>query len=200
MRAVFWISGALLVYAQAGYGLLVGLLAMRCPRGSREDGTVPQRAALIVAAHDEQEVIEAKVRNARALEWADLTVVVACDGCTDATAERARAAGADVVLELERGGKVRAQDAGVAATDAELLAFGDANARWAPDALRVLARAFADPDVGYACGRVAFTNEAGTTQEGLYWRYELFTRDSESRFASVTAGNGAIHAVRRAAY
>jgi cellulose synthase/poly-beta-1,6-N-acetylglucosamine synthase-like glycosyltransferase len=201
MRAVFWISGALLVYAQAGYGLLVGLLAMRWPRGSREDGTVPQRAALIVAAHDEQEVIEAKVRNARALEWADLQVVVACDGCTDATAERARTAGADVVLELPRGGKIRAQDAGVDATDAELLAFSDANSTWEPGALRALAATFADPRVGYACGEVSFVNPTGgSNQEGLYWRYELALRRFESSFASVTAGNGAIYAVRRDAY
>src|SRR4051794_41836883 len=127
MRAVFWISGALLVYAQAGYGLLVGLLAMRWPRRSRRDGTVPQRAALIIAAHDEQEVIAAKVRNARALEWADLQVVVACDGCTDATADRARAAGAGVVLELPRGGRGRAPDAGGGAGAAAPPALSGAN-------------------------------------------------------------------------
>ena len=202
MTAVFWISAALLAYAQAGYALLVAALARLAPRPGAQRVGAPTRAALIIAAHDEEAVIADKVEDARALDWPRemLTVVVACDGCTDATAERARAAGADLVLDLPRGGKVRAQDAAVAATDAELLAFSDANARWAPDALRVLAHAFADPDVGYACGRVSFTNDAGTNQEGLYWRYELWIRDSESRFASVTAGNGAIYAVRRAAY
>jgi poly-beta-1,6-N-acetyl-D-glucosamine synthase len=202
VTALFWISAALLAYAQAGYALLVGVLARLAPREPSTPVGAPTRAALIIAAHNEEGVIADRVANALALDWPRemLTLVVACDGCTDATAERARGAGADVVLELPRGGKVRAQDAGVAATDAELLAFGDANARWAPDALRTLARAFSDPGVGYACGRVTFTNEAGTNQEGLYWRYELFIRDSESRFASVTAGNGAIYAVRRAAY
>jgi cellulose synthase/poly-beta-1,6-N-acetylglucosamine synthase-like glycosyltransferase len=201
MRAVFWISGALLVYAQAGYGALVGALARLWPRADAPRGTVPDRVALIIAAHDEESVIAAKVRDARALEWPALTVVVACDGCTDATAERARAAGADLVLDLPRGGKVRAQDAGVAGTDAELVAFSDANSTWQPDALRRLAAAFADSRVGYACGRVAFVNPSGGgNQEGLYWRYELWLREQESRFASVTAGNGAIYAVRRAAY
>jgi cellulose synthase/poly-beta-1,6-N-acetylglucosamine synthase-like glycosyltransferase len=200
MRAVFWISGALLVYAQAGYGALVGALARRWPRRASEDGATPSEAALIIAAHNEESVIAAKVRDARALEWPGLTVVVACDGCTDATAARAREAGADLVLDLPRGGKVRAQDAAVAATHAELLAFSDANSTWEADALRRIAGAFADPRVGYACGQVSFTNESGTNQEGLYWRYELWLREQESRFASVTAGNGAIYAVRRAAY
>jgi hypothetical protein len=54
--------------------------------------------------------------------------------------------------------------------------------------------------VGYVCGRVDFVNESGTNQEGLYWRYDLWIRAQESALRSVTAGNGAIYAVRRAAY
>ena len=47
---------------------------------------------------------------------------------------------------------------------------------------------------------VQFLNEAGTNQEGLYWRYEMWLRSNESALASITAGNGAIYAVRRDAY
>jgi cellulose synthase/poly-beta-1,6-N-acetylglucosamine synthase-like glycosyltransferase len=147
-------------------------------------------------------VIAAKVANALALDWPRdrLEIIVAVDGSADATAERARVAGADQVLELPRGGKVRAQDAGVRAASGDLLAFSDANALWEPGALRALVAPFADPRVGYACGRVAFVNEGGTNQEGLYWRYEMWLRGNESALASVTAGNGAIYAVRREAY
>ena len=199
---IFWACAALLAYAQAGYALVVGALARLAPRPPGGDVGAPTRAAIVIAAHDEEAVIERRVRNVLELDWPRelLEVVVACDGCTDATAERARGAGADHVLELPRGGKIRAQDAAVAATTAELLAFSDANAVWEPDALAKLAAAFSDPEVGYACGRVTFTNEAGTNQEGLYWRYELWLRARESAFASVTAGNGAIYAVRRPAY
>jgi hypothetical protein len=95
---------------------------------------------------------------------------------------------------------VRAQDAAVRAASGELLAFGDANAAWAPDALERLVARFADPQVGYVCGRVQFVSDGGTNQEGAYWRYELWLRAQESALASVTAGNGAIYAVRPAAY
>ena len=76
--------------------------------------TVPD-LSLIVAAHDEQAVIAAKVANALSLDYPRerLQIIVACDGCTDATAALAREAGADLVLELPRGGKIRAQDAAV---------------------------------------------------------------------------------------
>ena len=127
---------------------------------------------------------------------------MASDGSTDGTVARARAAGADVVLDLPRGGKVRAQDAGVDEVEgrADLLAFGDANALWERDALRRLAAAFEDPEVAYACGQVAFVNSSGTNQEGLYWRYEMALRSLESRLHAVTGGNGAIYAVRPDAY
>ena len=60
--------------------------------------------------------------------------------------------------------------------------------------------AFGDPRVGYACGQARLVDQGGTNQEGVYWRAELAVRDLESRLAGVTAGNGAIYAVRREAY
>src|SRR3954452_21272219 len=206
MRALFWIAAALLAWTQALYAPALGLL--RRLRGSpppAPEGTLPDpppKVSLIVAAYREEAVIAAKVANALALDWPRerLEGVVAVDGGGAATAEPARRAGADLVLELPRGGKIRAQDAAVRASTGDLLAFSDANALWEPDALRALAAAFAEPAVGYACGRVEFTNAAGTNQEGLYWRYELWLRGHESALASVTAGNGAIYAVRPDAY
>ncbi len=199
-----WLPAALLVYAQLGYPLLLAAWTRLAPRAldDRPAAEPLPSVSLIVAAHDEEAVIERKVANALALDYPRdrLEVVVCCDGCTDATVERARAAGADAVLDLPRGGKIRAQDAGVARSTAELVAFSDANALLDPDALRELVAAFADPTVGYACGQVRFVNEAGTNQEGLYWRYEMFLRAAESRLASVTGGNGAIYATRRDAY
>jgi len=204
-KVALWGSAGALVYAQAGYPLLLAALARRrAPAASPppRPGDPGPVVSLVVAAHREAAVIADKIANARALDWpADrLEVIVACDGSPDDTAARARAAGADRVLELPWGGKVRAQDAAVRAARGDLLAFSDANARWEPGALRALAARFADPCVGYACGQVRFVSEGGTNQEGLYWRYEMAVRALESRLASVTAGNGAIYAVRREAY
>jgi cellulose synthase/poly-beta-1,6-N-acetylglucosamine synthase-like glycosyltransferase len=204
MRALFWVSAGLLAWTQAGYGVLLALLA----RG-REPAPEPPRpgrepyVTLVVAAYREEAVIADKVANALALDWPRdrLEVLVAVDGAgEDDTAARARAAGADVVLELPRGGKMRSQDAAVAAARGEVIAFSDANAMWAPDSLRALAAAFDDPDVAYACGNVTFVSDGGTNQEGVYWRYDMWMRARESALHSVTAGNGAIYAVRRGDY
>jgi cellulose synthase/poly-beta-1,6-N-acetylglucosamine synthase-like glycosyltransferase len=209
LAVLFWLCIAAIVWTQLGYALALAAVAALGPRRPPQPGgerfALPS-LSLIVAAHDEQEVIEEKVRNALALDYPRelLEVIVACDGCGDATAERARGAGADVVLELPRGGKIRAQDAAVGRARGELVAFSDANAQWQPDAARELAGAFADPRVGYACGQVRFVQAAqgreGGNQEGVYWRYEMAVRGLESRLSSVTAGNGAIYATRRASY
>jgi cellulose synthase/poly-beta-1,6-N-acetylglucosamine synthase-like glycosyltransferase len=82
----------------------------------------------------------------------------------------------------------------------EIVAFSDANVLWDPGALKALVAPFADERVGYVCGQVAFVNERGTNQEGVYWRYELAIRQLESRVRSVTGGNGAIYATRRDSY
>jgi cellulose synthase/poly-beta-1,6-N-acetylglucosamine synthase-like glycosyltransferase len=223
LQVVFWVCAALIVWTQLGYALALAVLARLrgrtaadlppadAGRGPAQGGASEDRAplpttTLIVAAHDEQEVIAAKVANALALDYPRerLQLIVACDGCGDATAQRAREAGADVVLELPRGGKIRAQDAAVERAAGEIVAFSDANSQWEPNALRELVRAFADPHVGYACGQVRFVQGAvgaeASNQEGVYWRYELAIRARESRLSSITAGNGAIYATRRDAY
>jgi cellulose synthase/poly-beta-1,6-N-acetylglucosamine synthase-like glycosyltransferase len=203
---VFWLSAGLLVYAQLGYPLLLAAL-VRVPRRRARPargglGTDPPTVSLIVAAYEEQAVIAAKVANALALDYPRerLQVVVAADGCSDATVAQARAAGADLVLDLPRGGKIRAQDAAVAQSRGAVVAFSDANSAWEPGALRTLVGAFEDPAVGYACGQVRFVSDGGDNQEGLYWRYEMGLRALESKLGSITAGNGAIYATRRNAY
>jgi cellulose synthase/poly-beta-1,6-N-acetylglucosamine synthase-like glycosyltransferase len=202
---VFWISVGLVLYAHAGYFLLLWVVDRVRP--ARRAGPVPDTGELpsvsvIVAAYAEGEVIERRLENLRALDYPRelVEVIVACDGSPDDTPQRARDAGADVVLELPRGGKIRAQDAAVKRSQRELVAFSDANVQWEPAALRRLVAPFADPRVGYVCGDVSFVNERGTNQEGVYWRYEMALRSLESRVRSVTGGNGAIYATRREAY
>ncbi len=208
---VFWSCVVVLAYAQVGYPLLLGALSrLKRPRvpARREPAATaaPPSVSLIVAAYDEGAVIGAKVADALALDYPRdrLQLIVASDGSADGTVSEARLAGADVVLDLPRGGKIRAQDTAVAQARGDILAFSDANSSWEPDALRKLVAAFeSDASVGYACGQVRFVLDRvrpGTNQEGLYWRYEMALRAMESKLGSITAGNGAIYATRREAY
>ena len=184
LEVVFWIAVALIVYAHAGYPLALWLLARVAGRGDplAAGGWALPSVSLIVAAYDEEEVIARRIDNLRRLDYPRdrLELIVVSDGSSDRTAELARAAGADVVIEAPHRGKVRTQDAGVERARGDIVAFSDANALWPPDALAQLVSVFADPSVGYACGQVRLLQPDGTNQEGLYWRYELIVRSLES--------------------
>jgi len=205
----------LIAWAHAGWSLF---LRVAVPAGWGRAGVAPVSPAehragvapsppaerptvsVIVAAFAEEAVIAGTTRALLAQDH-PAEVIVACDGSPDATATRAREAGAHTVLELPRGGKHAAQAAAVARASGSLLAFCDANATWEPGALSALVAAFDDPAVGYACGQVGFVRaqDAGVpNQEGAYWARELATRRRESDWHSVTAGNGAIYALRAA--
>ena len=161
---------------------------------------------VIVAAHDEEEVIERRVANLLELEYPPelVEVVVASDASTDATdeiVERMAALEPRVrLLRCPRGGKVSAQNLAVRGSSADVVAFSDANATWAPDALGSLVRTLADPDVAYVCGRLVLQAADGTNLEGVYWRFETWLREQESALGSITGGNGSIYAVRRSDY
>jgi hypothetical protein len=201
LEVLFWASAALIVYTHVGYPLVLWLLA-RLRRPVRRPPLADQPSvSLIVSAYDEEEVIGGKVRNALELDYPRerLELIVASDGSSDRTVELAKAAGADLVLDLDHGGKVRTQDRAVERASGDILAFSDANTTLAPDALTHLVEPFADPRVGYVCGQVRF-EDTGANQEGAYWRYEIAVRALESRLAGVTAGNGGLYATRRESY
>jgi cellulose synthase/poly-beta-1,6-N-acetylglucosamine synthase-like glycosyltransferase len=199
-KTLFWGSAAALAWTHVGYPLAAAALARARERHVRKADVHP-RVSVVVAAHDEEAVIERRVENLRALDYPPdfVDILVTSDASTDRTEALAEAAGARVIRN-PRGGKVAAQDRAVREASGEIVAFSDANATWAPDALAKLVRPFADPDVAYACGQLVLQAPDGTNREGAYWRYELWLRANESRLGSVTGGNGSIYAVRREDY
>jgi glycosyltransferase involved in cell wall biosynthesis len=205
LKSLFWLSGGLLLWTHAGYPLAAAAAGRLCPRRVRKDEATPT-VTVIVAAHDEEDVIARRVENLLALDYPPerLEIVVASDESADRTDEivaeisarepRAR------LLRCPRGGKVAAQDRAVREAETEIVAFSDANALWARDALRRLVRSFADPDVAYVCGQLRLDEPDGTNSEASYWRYEMWLREQESALGSITGGNGAIYALRRSDY
>jgi cellulose synthase/poly-beta-1,6-N-acetylglucosamine synthase-like glycosyltransferase len=205
VKTLFWASLGALAWTHVGYPLAAGLAARVRPRPVRKRPWEP-RVSVVVAAHDEEAVIERRLENLLALDYPaeKLELVVASDASTDRTDELVEAVAEHEprvrLLACPRGGKVPAQNRAVRATTGEVVAFSDANATWAPDALRRLLESLADPEVAYVCGRLGLQAADGSNQEGLYWRYELWLREQESRLGSVTGGNGSIYALRRDDY
>ena len=205
VEVIGWAALALLVWTHVGYPLLAFAWSRVAPRRIAAADIEP-RVALVIAAHNEADVIEAKLENALALDYPGdrLRIIVTSDASDDGTdeiVERWASRGVELV-RAARGGKVNAQDTAVRALGdwPDVLAFSDANCAWEPDALRRLVRPFADDRVGYACGRLRLRQADGTNREGAYWRFEVALRGWEARMGSVTGGNGSIYAVRGGDY
>lgn len=134
--------------------------------------------ALVVPAHNEEAVIEQTLHRLLAELPVDVGVVVACNGCIDATASRARSVSDDrvVVIEIERPSKVAALNAadrllGDAAwprlyVDADVLLTGG-------DAARVLAALRSTVQPRAAAPRLVIDDRHATVGVKLYekaWR------------------------------
>jgi len=204
---LFWGGLAVAVYAYFGYPLLVLVVGRLRDRSVRTRPLLPQ-VSLIIAAHNEEAVIEERLRNALAFDYPSdrLQIVVASDGSTDRTetlARRYEDRGVHVV-SLPRIGKVRALDAAVRRATGEILVFSDANTLAEPAALGALVRNFADPRVGGVAGHTLYRCDASSESAGLgerlYWRYDTWLKRLESRTGSVLSAHGGLYAIRRRLY
>ncbi len=205
--AIFAISLGVCLYIYFGYPALLWLLSRARPRPVRRGEVLPS-VTLVVAVHDEEAVIAEKIANSLAVDYPEdrFEVIFASDGSTDRTHAIVRAApsGRIRLLDLARGGKARALNAGVAAATGDVVVFTDANNFLEPDAIRKIVRSFADPEVGGVCGnkklRTGRGADATEKGENLYLRYDKWQKTLESRIGSLFAADGTLYAVRRALY
>lgn len=204
---LLWSSFALLVYAYAGYPLLVRVLAAVRARPVLRSGQ-QLSVAVIVVAHNEAKRLPAKLQTLLAQDYPAhlMRVVVASDGSTDDTVSIARARTDARVTALafpDRRGKAACLNDAVAACDEQVLVMNDARQMLAPDAVSRLLENFADPQVVAVSGELVF-GQAGEGGYGqgvdAYWRYEKFIRRNEALLHSVPGVTGAIYAIRRSAF
>ena len=203
MIAAVLLGASLLLAAWSylGYPFWIDRRARRAPSRSVRDTSTPPGVEVLVAAADEEGVIAARVANLLAQEGVQVTVRVGCDGCSDATAARAREVGSarvEVAEFAERRGKAAVLNDLVRAASAQILVFTDANTAFDPGAVRALLTPFADSAVGAVCGRLVLESDAAVAgAESAFWDRETRLKDAEGRLGVCLGANGAIYAARR---
>jgi cellulose synthase/poly-beta-1,6-N-acetylglucosamine synthase-like glycosyltransferase len=186
----------------------LSLRVIRALRPRRSPGAAPaperQTFALCFCAYNEERVIDKKVQNCLALRQTQpqLEILAYVDAATDRTGEILRSHGGDVRLHMspERHGKTPGMNRLVAAAEASILVFTDANVMLDDDALVRLEGYFADPEVGCVCGHLRYVNPgAGATAAlgALYWRFEEQLKQLESDTGSAMGADGSLFAIRR---
>lgn len=214
---VFWTLLGVAAYPYVGYPLVAGaivgargLLRRGGKRGGGANGNGADTAAalprvtLLVAAYNEQDVVEAKMANTAALDYpADLLDVVwVTDGSDDATpALVARHPEVRLMHQSERRGKIHAVQRALATVGTPVVVFCDANTMLTPQAVRRMVETLADPGVGCVAGakRVVGAQQGDLTAagEGLYWRVEDRLRRLDSALYTNVGAPGELFAIRR---
>jgi cellulose synthase/poly-beta-1,6-N-acetylglucosamine synthase-like glycosyltransferase len=169
---------------------------------------VPGLVTVGLAVHDGAHEIGDRIANivGDVVPFA-LEVVVVSDGSTDATGEMVRRlASQDArihLLEVSRRGQSAAQSAIFEGAHGDVVVLSDVETRFSPGCLAALVAPLADPRVGCVTGILRWhwdMRTATARDEGLYWRYEQAVRAWESRAGWLSAGTGAMLAVRRSLF
>ncbi|MFW6027087.1 MAG: glycosyltransferase family 2 protein [Candidatus Woesearchaeota archaeon] len=216
MKILFWISLFLVLHTFIFYPISLYLISkIKKNKLLKATGDYEPEVTFIIAAHNEEKVIKKKLENTISLNYdpSKLEIIVASDNSDDNTNQIvkdfiANYQGEDIpdlklYIVKKRKGKTNAQNEAVREAKGEIIAFSDANTMWKKNSLKKLISGFKDESIGYICGKLQYVNDYDNItaeSESTYWNYDLKMREWESNIASVTAGNGAIYAIRKSNY
>lgn len=216
MKILYWFFIGLMVFIYFIFPVVMYVIARLFGKEPRSPGLnlgyneaeFMPFVSLIIAAHDEEKVIEQKVRNIISLDYPQdkLEIIFALDGCTDKTKEKIEEFNDSRIRILDnkdRLGKVVAINNAVTQARGEIILFSDANSMHEAGTLKKIIRNFADEKVGCVSGRLSYVDADKTSVgkgENLYWKYETFIKKQESRLGKLLITNGSIQAVRKDVY
>ena len=208
IKIIFFFSGVILIHSYGGYAILASLLINFRKKTKafyidEEERTV----TLLIAAYNEQDFIEEKIKNSLALSYPKdkLSILIVTDGSTDRTTEIVEQY-KEVKLfhENSRNGKVAAIDRVMQFVTTDIVVFSDANTLLNTESIQKITRHYADPKVGGVAGEkrvvVQHSKQLAGSGEGLYWKYESALKSIDSKFYSVVGAAGELFSVRTRLY
>lgn len=207
---------ALLGFMHVGLPLLYILwmkhVASTYPWNVKVDASYSPRVTVILPTYNEKQVVWKRLENLLTIDYpSELMEVILVDSAsTDATVSIVKAFMSQhpelkmrLLEELERGGKSKAMNLAVKASDGDVIVTTDADTYWASDVLRVLLPYLADPSVGAVTGMEVPLNvdqSSATRCEAAYHAAYEPIRVGESKIYSTLVLNGELAAYKRVAF
>lgn len=200
LTLITFLSFVLIFYTYFGYPFL--LLVLPKKKQFLQKGDAPKSFSIIVAARNEEAVIQDRLRNlldVQIPEGSSIEYLVCSDASDDGTDEIVRGTnGVKLVRSPERKGKEHAQALAVQEASGEILIFTDAKVRTEKELVVRVAEYFRDPDVGALSSNDRIEGESeGGSGEGMYVRYEMWLRRLEGEFSTLIGLSGSCFAVRK---
>lgn len=205
----------LVLYTYVGYGLVTWLLVKAKPDSSAQSETTPTNAlplvTMVIPAYNERAYLYDKLKNCLDQDYpADrLHLLFVVEGSTDGSAEYLESRRADlpnltILSGTKRLGKVGAMNRAMQDIATPITIFTDANTHLNTEAVSRLVSRFSASDVGAVTGekriRIAGTEAAAGSGEGLYWRYESFLKKLDAQLHTIVGAAGELFAIRTNLY
>lgn len=211
MIILFFTLIFIIFYTYIGYGIILYIIVKIKEsiyhKAPVTDYTEWPSVSLLIAAYNEEDIISSKMDNCFALDYPKdkLHIIWVTDGSTDRTNDLLHGyERVNILFSPERKGKTAAINRAMPHIETPLTIFTDANTMLNTQAIKEIALQFADPSVGCVAGekRVIASDEkeSASVGEGIYWKYESFLKDLDSRLYSVVGAAGELFAIRTSFY
>ncbi|MGN6618632.1 MAG: glycosyltransferase family 2 protein [Ilyomonas sp.] len=204
---IFWLSCFIIFYNYIGYALPVLIYnKLKKRKPSQEIVHSYPSVSFIVAAYNEEEVIEDKIINSLSQNYPrdKIEFIFITDGSTDETPQITRKYSIVILLhQPQRFGKSAALNRAIEKASNDIIILSDANAILNTDAILHLTKHYVNEEVGGVAGekRIMKTGQnAATDEEGFYWKYESFLKKIDSDFYSVVGAAGELFSFRKTLY
>lgn len=162
------------------------------------------QVAILIAVRNGEKLIEAKLNNCLNLDYPNhlMHIYVACDGCTDNTAQRARSMGLTNLTLIEHEhhiGKAAALNDLVSYANEPVLIFSDTDALLQPNAIQQLTDSLAPQYVGGVCGlrQLKHTHSGMQHSQQKYVSLDSWIKQQESKLGFLTSNDGKLYAIKR---
>jgi len=194
------------VYTYALYPILLKVLSGISKKEYKVDKEYRPTVSILVAAYNEEKVIEEKIKNLRQLDYPvdKIEFLIGSDGSSDRTIEIAKKYSHVrnlKVFDLPRGGKVNAINNLLKKAKGKVLVFSDANTMYDSRAILNLVKYFTDDRIGCVSGQLRYKVDKdagqGAKSESTYWKYENWVKVLESKIGRLSGANGAMYAIRK---
>jgi cellulose synthase/poly-beta-1,6-N-acetylglucosamine synthase-like glycosyltransferase len=211
VQILFFAGIIVTFYSYAGYGMLIWLWLKikRLFSGKKESQPIDfyPPVTLIVAAYNEADFVEEKIRNTLSLDYPrdNFRIIFITDGSTDATPDLVKNfPEVQLLHESRRAGKVAAMHRAMSYVQTPYVIFSDANTILNKDCIKNIVRHYADPSVGGVAGEKKIMqsqdNSIAGAGEGLYWKYESFLKKLDWQYYTVVGAAGELFSIKTDLY
>ncbi len=212
LKIIFWIGFFIIFYAYLGYGILLFFLIklkriLGISKPYLENMDYEPEVTLFVAAYNEKDYVDAKVRNSFEMKYPKEKVhhVWVTDGSDDGTPEILKKyEGLEVYHENARGGKIGAMNRGMQFVKTPIVIFSDGNTMLGKESVQEIVNLFRNPKVGCVSGEKRIYQKdadvAAGAGEGIYWKYESTLKKWDAELYSVVGAAGELFAIRTNLY